>query len=330
MALLRYAALVTVTAVILAAAAPTVAAAPEPEVTGYLLGGAPNRLIDRNAAGLDEVGIDGVLLRAGGRQVDLPSADAVRLLRHAHRQGLRAELLLSNYSDLLGDFDPVAAARLLRHPANVDRVAGRLARVARVQGWDGITVDLESLARKDGRGLVRLVRQLQTRMPADRTVSIDLMASTTSAGFRDRGYLLAALGRSADVVAVMTYDNHGPTWSGPGPIGGLRWQRRVLVPLLAAVPRTKLDLGIAGYAYTWPRHGTGRVLSVAGARRVVAADGAVAHWRPGPAEWTATLSNGTVLWWSDRRSFAARLDLATKRHLHGVALWRLGSTDTLG
>ena len=42
--------------------------------------------------------------------------------------------------------------------------------------------------------------------------------------------------------------------------------------------------------------------------------------KPGPGEWRATLSNGTVIWWSDRRSFAKRLDLAGEYDLHGLSL----------
>lgn len=319
----------TVIALLLVATGQGAAAAVEPAVTGYILGGAPNSLIDRNAAGLAEVGVDGVVLHPDGRQVDRPAAGAVRLLRHAHAKGVRAELLVSNFSAAIGDFDSKAAAWLLRDEANVNRVAARLAAVARHQGWDGITVDLESLGRKDGPGLVRLVRELQERMPPGRTVSIDLMASTSVSGYRARGYRLAELTDTADVIAVMTYDQHGPTWSGPGPIGGLRWQRQALQALLVKVPRRQVDLGAAGYAYSWPTDHDGTAMSVATARKKVRRDGARAHWKPVAQEWTATLNNGTVLWWSDGRSFEARRKLAKAEKLHGLALWRLGSTDTL-
>ena len=51
--------------------------------------------------------------------------------------------------------------------------------------------------------------------------------------------------------------------------------------------------------------------------------------RPWPGEWTARLSDGTRMWWSDGRSYALRLEMATAAGLHGVALWRLGSADPL-
>jgi spore germination protein len=301
----------------------------EPVVTGYILDGAPDRLVHANASGLDELGVDGVGLDADGAGFSDPSDGAVRLLGTAHDEGLRAELLLNNYSNAIGDFDSDAAARLLRHGARVRAVAQRLADIAVDQGWDGITVDLESLHRKDADGLVLLMSELQDRMPAERTVTVDLMASTDLGEFLSRGYQLTDIAAVADVVAVMTYDQHGPGWSGPGPVGGLTWQRDVLDTLTSRVPLAQVDLGVAGYGYTWPKHGTGHTVSVAGARRLVKKDGAKAVWKPKAAEWTAHLSNGTVLWWSDGRSYAKRHALAASYGVHGLALWRLGSTDEL-
>ena len=149
------------------------------------------------------------------------------------------------------------------------------------------------------------------------------------AAYRDRGYRLAGLADAADVINVMTYDLHGPTWSGPGPIGALPWQRDALDALLEVVPAEQVQLGVAGYGYTWPTHGTGRTVLVRQARHLVERDGATAHWRAGSGEWTARLSNGTVLWWSDRRSYERRVELARHRGIRGLAVWRLGSADTL-
>jgi spore germination protein YaaH len=58
-------------------------------------------------------------------------------------------------------------------------------------------------------------------------------------------------------------------------------------------------------------------------------DGATAQWDPTQQEWHATLGDGTILWWSDARSFAAREALARSLHLGGVAVWSLGQGDPL-
>ncbi len=298
-------------------------------ITGYILGGAKDSLVDRDAHALTTLGVAAVAITGDGEDVAEPTQDTIRLVSTAHSNGLRAELLVSNYRDEVGGFDSRAARRLLRDEDNVRHVAGMLAGYAVEQGWDGITVDLESLSEGDGPGLVMLVRELQAQMPAEKTVSIDLQASTDLDAYRQRGYLLSEIAEHADVVALMTYDLHGPTWSGPGPIGPLAWQRDAVETLLNEVPHEKVDLGVAGYGYLWPKRGTGRSVTVRGARRLVERDGAEAVWKPKAGEWSARLSNGTVLWWSDGRSFEKRLVLARDLGVHGVALWRLGSTDPL-
>ena len=166
-------------------------------------------------------------------------------------------------------------------------------------------------------------------MPTPRTVSIDVSATTSVRSYRDRGYRLRGLADVVDVIDLMTYDQHGPGWSAPGPIGSLTWQRDALAALLTVVPERQVQLGVAGYGYSWPREGTGRSLTVAQARRLVRHDGAEARWRAGAGEWSARLSNGTVLWWSDGRSYERRVRLAQRTGVRGLAVWRLGSADTL-
>ena len=297
--------------------------------TGYVLGGASDSLVARDAHGIATLGVDGVSLARDGASASAPDADVVRLLGTAHTYGLRAELLLSNYSNALGDFDPKAAAKLLRHPDRVRAVAAQLASYVSSQGWDGIQVDLESMSAKDADGLLALVQELQARMAPEKSVSIAVMASTDPAEYAERGYRLAELGQAVDTLALMTYDQHGPGWSGPGPVGARKWQLAALATVTALVPAAKVDLGVAGYGYTWPKDRLGRTVTVKQARKLVARDGAKARWRAGPGEWTARLSDGTRMWWSDGRSYALRLEMATAAGLHGVALWRLGSADPL-
>ena len=309
-----------------AASAAATSAAPLAS-TGYILGGASDALVARDAHGLATLGVDGVSLARNGRSVSAPDGDLTRLLGTAHANGLRAELLLSNYSNRIGDFDPKAAAKLLRDPAHVQAVAAQLASYVATQGWDGIQVDLESMSKRDADGLLMLVNELQARMAPEKSVSIAVMASTDPQEYVARGYRLAELGAAVDTLALMTYDQHGP-WSGPGPIGALAWQRQA-VGVVTAWCRPRRSTSV------WPATATpgpdrdGRTVTVKQARKLVARDGAKARWRKGPGEWTARLSDGTRMWWSDGRSYVLRLALATELGLHGVALWRLGSADPL-
>lgn len=314
---------------LLAPAAP--AAAQEPDglsVTGWILQSGSNELVRRNAGGISTLSVAGVMLAPDGSTVSAPTDGARRLMKAAHRQGLQAELLVSNYSNAMEDFDPDAAHQLLDSDRNIAAVAERLAGFVG-RRWDGINIDLERLRQRDADELVAFVEALQDQMPEAKTVTIDVSATSSLQGYRERGYKLNALAEAADTIKLMTYDQHGPTWTGPGPIGALRWQRQALEAALRVVPPGRLDLGVAGYGYSWPEEGTGRSLTIRQVRGLLNRNDARRHWNSDVGEWTATLANGTVLWWSDRRSYGERVDLAREYDLHGLAVWRIGSADTL-
>jgi len=317
-----------------AGAPPVVADEPTPaasdlSVTGFALGDLRTSRLAADAEALDTVSVAGIGLRATGGAVSSPTPDVERVRAAAAGRGLATQLVMSNYSNRLGDFDPAALHRLLSDPARSARVAGRVADLAEDGGWDGVNVDLELVRAGDAAGLTRFVQQVSDALPASATTSVDVSASTSAAGYRQGGYDLAGLGRAADVVVLMTYDQHGPTWSGPGPVGDLRWQRKAVETAAAQVPADRLDLGVAGYGYTWPRSGTGRTVTVAQARKLAARDGVRPRWHADSGEWSARLANGTLMWWSDGRSYERRVRLAGDLGVHGVALWQLGSADRL-
>lgn len=152
-----------------------------------------------------------------GARVGKPTSDMKRLSDAAHDDGLRSELLVSNYSNRLGDFDSTGLHRLLSSSDNIVAVAAAVADHAAAQGWDGVNVDFERVRKDDADGLVAFVAALQDALPDEQAVSIDISAATSVRGYLDRGYDLAGLADVTDVIAVMAYDQHGPTWSGPGP-----------------------------------------------------------------------------------------------------------------
>ncbi|WP_445442905.1 glycosyl hydrolase family 18 protein [Clavibacter sp. km1a] len=326
----RLASLTVAAAAVLAVAAgslPAAAATPF-EVVGYAEGGStPVSRLDASAAALTSVVVDGVNITSDGRSVGIPSAEAIAVLRQAHARGERVELLVGNYDEALGDFSPGISDALLGSTANVDRVVRQLAAEVAKRGWDGVTVDLESLTGAHPAGLTRLVSGLKAALGSARSVSVCLMATTGD--YRPLGYDLAALGRAADHVVLMAYDQHGPTWSGAGAVGGMPWVKAALKPVQKAVPAARIQLGIAGYGYTWPRTGEGRQLSDQGARDLVASQKAKAVWSVPQQEWHATLRDGTTVWWSDARSYDARVALAKQLRLGGVAVWSLGLSDPL-
>ena len=309
-------------------AMPTSGAATLP-VTAYQEEGDAASLIDTSSAALSRVGVDGVNINSQGTHVTSPDSDARAQLTRAHSLGLSADLLIGNFDESLEDFDEAAAHRMLSSTANIDTVVSTLSNAVSSQGWDAVTIDLESLQARDTTGLTRFATALKKALPPGKTVGIDVTTFTSLDEFPQNGYDLAALGRTVDTVALMAYDEHGWGDSGPGPVGELSWQEKGLDLLLSKVPADKVDLGVAGYGYAWSADGAVSQVGDRKARDMVAQDGATARYDTTAGEWTATLGDGTVLWWSDARSFAARRTLAADKGVHGLAVWDLGLSDTI-
>jgi spore germination protein len=292
-----------------------------PVVMGYALeGSARPASITRDGDFLDTIGVDGVSLTARGGVTAL-SAQAAGLRRAANRAGRPPVLLLSNYNNRIGDFDEPRAHRMLVSPRKRAAVARALAR--RAAGFRGVQIDLESLRPRDARGLVAFTRAVRHALPKGRTVSMAFMASGNARGYAARGYRLTALARLLDVAVLMSYDQHGP-WSGPGPIAAMPWVRSELRYFVSRVPRRKVDLGAAAYGYQWG--GGASELTVPEARSLA---GSRATWSSTFGEWHATLANDRRIWWDDARSVDLRRQLAVDQHLHGLAIWQIGSSGGL-
>ena len=144
-----------------------------------------------------------------------------------------------------------------------------------MQGWNGITVDLDQLSGADGPGLVAFVAALRARLPSGDLLAVDVAACSSVAQDIAEGYRLPSLARVASVV-LMAYDEHGP-WFGPGPIGGLPWVERTVDVARSQVPASRLVLGIAAYGFRWPpgRQHLGSTSVTVGEAQQVGDDGVV-------------------------------------------------------
>lgn len=290
-------------------------------VTGYALD--PTAITAARGT-VSDVGVVGATITPAGDSVVL-GADGRAALAAARATGARASLLVSNYDERSGDFSPAIARRLLRSPPHRERVAAALAGEVAAAGWDGLTLDLESLAAADRAGLVAFTTRVRAALPAGATLDIDVPAVVRAADGEWAPFDMAALASIVDHVVVMAYDQHY-SGSAAGPIAGKPWVKRVLRTALAAVPAQRLRLGVAGYGYRWRRGQPTVSVSVGRARQLA---GPRARWSAQQGEWHARLPGGSVLWWSSARSISQRRSLARAAGLDGIALWRLGLSDRL-
>ena len=278
--------------------------------------------MDASAEAITVLAVDGLNVLAEGGGLTGPNPDVTKLLDRAHEAGLKAELMVGNFSSDIYDFDEQRAFDTLSSPTARASVITTLSEIVEREGWDGISIDFESLTPRDSEGLTAFATELREELGQEKTLSIALMLGDPE----EHGTDLEALVPVLDRFILMAYDEHGP-WDAesPGPVGSLDWQRAGIDVLLETVPADQVELGIAGYGYGWGPSGDGQ-LCVARAQELA---GDTARFDEAAGEWTATLADGTELWWSDIRSFRLRVEMAREAGIGGVALWSLEQGDPI-
>lgn len=154
-------------------------------------------------------------------------------------------------------------------------------------------------------------------------------------------YDLAALGKYADLICLMTYDQH-TRWTAPGPVDGMPWIMDQLKYAVTQVPKEKLSLGIALYGYHWytgdPVREDGTEVSNIKADYFDADESiplaqelhANVQWDDVEHEsWYYFYRDGMREWvfMPDARSFRDRYAVVKQYGLEGFCAWVLGSED---
>lgn len=244
---------------------------------------------------------------------------------------------------------------LASSPEAQERMNEAMARECKLHGYTGFQLDFENLLWTDRDLLTALVRKSSEAL---HKAGLQLTIATVpnapgypgSGGFAKwiytdwRGaYDLAELAKSADLICLMTYDQH-TRWTTPGPVAGWQWTVDNLDYALKSVPREKLSLGIPLYGYHWftgapttdkssgdeKPNPMADYISTPDALQLAAAykgkiewdsvdrDSYLFFYRDQMREW---------IYFTDLRTFRERYQLMEDRGLEGFCSWVLGSED---
>lgn len=230
-----------------------------------------------------------------------------------------------------GDFDPKRVHVFLNDPVVQGRVIEQLKNWLLKSHFQGVNVDFESLPPDDYKLYVLFLRRLKASFaPAHLLVTVDLEAhSNTLLSWRD----VASI---CDFVVIMAYDEHsslGP----PGPIASMNWYRGVLEST-RVIPRDKLVIGLANYAYDWtvgqdwaePMTYQGALVRAArnhpgeSPREIVDFDAQALN----PTfSYVDDAGKDHEVWFLDAVTAANQWMLAQTNGVRGAAVWVLGSSD---
>ncbi|NMC47802.1 MAG: hypothetical protein GYA52_13325 [Chloroflexi bacterium] len=282
-----------------------------------------------------------------GVQMDgsISGADDLDVVSLAHSRAVQVFACVSNYNNdaAVEDFDPaLAQAAILTHRS---RVIENMVALAEQGGFDGVNVDFEGLAYSsdiddDRAAFTAFIRELAQALHArGLQLIVSVPAATSSSPENTWAYPfdLAALGQAADLIQLMTYDQHG-SWSAPGAVAGVDWVGESLRYALSQVAADKLLIGLPAYGYDWD-------LSASNV-----AEGSFAaadiSWNEVPAlldkpyvqqGWDETsfspfltyTENGHTheVWYENADSIRRKMEWMKEYDLAGFSVWALGKED---
>lgn len=227
------------------------------------------------------------------------------------------------------DFDGPKASTVLGDPAKRAAHINGLVSMVESSGYTGVDIDYEAMAATDRGAFSDFLTQLGAALHArGKLLSVTVLPKVSEPGTWSGPQSLdyVAIGKSADQVRLMAYDEHYPGGP-PGAIAPLDWVDKVLAFAVTQVPKEKIFLGVPSYAYDWAGSGNGKPLMLDNAVQLATDKGAQIQWDAQSASPHFDYAEGGVahtVWMENEQSLAAKIALTKRYDIAGIAIWRLG------
>jgi spore germination protein len=241
-------------------------------------------------------------------------------------------------NDAGSGFDPSLAQAAI--VTNRTATIGSLIALARGSGFTGVNVDLENLwtggdVRVDRSNFSAFIAELGPALHAQGlklVISVPAKEEDSSGNTWAYPFDYAAIGAYADLIQLMTYDQHY-SGSDPGPVAGRDWMERCVVFAKGKIPPAKLLIGLPAYGRDWD-------LDAAVVTRdfvwrevptLLSLPGASVQYQASSdspfVTYTDASSHRHEAWFENTQSIAAKTALVKKHGLAGISMWRLGQED---
>lgn len=226
---------------------------------------------------------------------------------------------------------------------NAENMAQQISEVILKYDLDGVNVDIENLTSKDRANLNNFVKVLREELPEDKLLTVSVAANPSGIDDGWQGsYDYATLGEIADYLFIMSYDEHSQGGS-CGPVASINFVENSIKYALENVSKDKIVLGIPLYGRFWGGDGTreGEAVVIGDVPRLISRFKGIGEYdkeiKQPCVKFTiaenaiSTKVNGKILeageytiWYENKESIIAKLDLVNKYDLLGAGVWALG------
>jgi len=263
----------------------------------------------------------------------ITDAQVKNVVDSAHKKNVRVLALVHNLLYGQSGVGRQVAHQVLQDAQSRGEFITSLLATVQSADFDGVNIDIEDINYSDRDNFSALVRETKKAFESYGllvTVSVPPETGQLIPGSWARNFDYKEIGKWADRVAVMTYDEHGYVTS-PGPVASTKWVDKVIKYTVSVIPQDKVLLGIPAYGFDWTvDKRSPRYLSYKLAMDVAGSNGVKPEFdQVGEVPYITYAANGEKhqVWFEDARSFKIKADLARKWGLRGLAIWRLGMED---
>lgn len=263
--------------------------------------------------------------------------DVENLVAIAHRNNVKIVPVVHNLlyrpggTDLAKDL----VKQLVSTAANRRAFAQSILNLIQRFNFDGVNIDIEDVHIEDSENLSLLYQDIRNALaPGGYYFSASVPSRVSDQPFNPFSdpFNYSAIGNAVNEFVVMLYNEHGWPGSGPGPVVSIGWMERVLRYTMTKMPAGKITAAVSVFGFDFNLT-TGRNVYVTyeGAIRLAERynrDIIFDQETQTPMfSYTDEQGNNHEVWFEDSRSIKAKIDLAWRLGINGIALWRLGMED---
>lgn len=251
------------------------------------------------------------------------------LLSVAQARGIQTLALVNNTQS--NSFSSRTIDQMLSSSTSRSRAISGILRLLTEHGYSGVNIDFEGVPARDRSKLTFFFQELSIALRSKNllvTASLPAKAQEDYSSSWGGAYDYAALSPYLDRAIIMTYDQHykdGPA----GPVAAINWVENVVQYTSRFFPVNRIIMGVAAYGYDWTSR-SGKALTYSGIQNLLRRYQVAPSWSSAYQSPYFTYNSGGThheVWYEDSNSAAAKVRLAAKYGLRGVAIWKLGYED---
>jgi spore germination protein YaaH len=198
---------------------------------------------------MNQIASDSFKVDASGKVIDKTPASSIDLANSNH---ILTYAAVSNYGK--DDWDSATAHKILSSTTSKKQLISNLINLAKKQHYKGINIDFESLSPKDRNLFSKFIQELSKTLSKNgllTMVSVPAKQTDNPSDSWSGAFDYKSLGKSANFIQIMTYDETGPWWNLPGAVTSTPWLDASLKYAVSVIDPKKILMGLGAYGNDW-------------------------------------------------------------------------------